>query len=475
MLLKRNIRGSEGTILVWIILAVAIFLMFRSFGLYPAVMDDEYAYSKFSRLLSFDRAVFPDYLYYIIYRITSSCGDSFLNCARLFNILFFVSAAPFIYLIGSRVTGKKTALLITVLSLLGPANVYTTFFMPESMYFFAFWLLTRLFLGTSGKQQNPLHWSWMGAIYGLAALINPFAIFLLPAFACMFVVFSRQSEERGAIKGFALFAVFLAAAIVTKLGISFLLAGKTGLTAFGPQYLYTVTNRIADPSRYLALARLILENLQGHLLAISLLFSVPFAQTLSAVRQSRQKNIGQDFCVHIRYYTVATLATLFVVAALIAASAVGTGPFETNGRLHMRFYYFALPLLLLVAVSRLSEDSAGTTARRRVIFALPIGAAILYAIYTKLTFYTPNFIDSPHLRSITSNLVVFYSLGALSLFSLIAWLFRPRVGIRIFIYVYLPLFVVFSAVFLNRELGERHVPDVYDKAWVFANHYLSVS
>ena len=108
MHLKRNIRGSEGTILVWIILAVAIFLMFRSFGLYPAVMDDEYAYSKFSRLLSFDRAVFPDYLYYIIYRITSSCGDSFLNCARLFNILFFVSAAPFIYLIGSRVTGKKT-------------------------------------------------------------------------------------------------------------------------------------------------------------------------------------------------------------------------------------------------------------------------------------------------------------------------------------------------------------------------------
>ena len=468
MLLKRNIRGSEGTILVWIILAVAVFLMFRSFGLYPVVMDDEYAHSKFSRLLSFDRAVFPDYLYYIVYRTTSSCGDSFLNCSWILNVLFFVSAVPFIYLIGSRITGKKTALLIAVLSLLGPANVYTAFFMPESMYFFAFWLLTWLFLGAGG-QQGMFHWTWMGVIYGLVSLVKPHAIFLLPVFACMFVVFSRQNEERGAIKGIASFAVFLVAAIVTKLGISFLLAGKAGLTAFGPVYLQNVTDRIADSSHYLSFTRLILKNLQGHLLAISLLFSVPVAQALSAVRPSCQEPVG----LHIRPYTAATLVTLFILAALIAASAVGTSPFETNGRLHIRYYYFALPLLLLVAVSRLSEDSAGTTPRRRVMFALPIGAAILYAIYTKLAFYTPNFVDSPDLNSITFKPVIFYSLGALSLFALITWLFRPRDGIRVFIYVFLPLSVAFSAVFLNRELGERQIPDVYDKAGVFARHYLS--
>ena len=76
--------------------------------------------------------------FFIVYRVTNYCGDGFLDCARILNVLFFVSAAPFIYLIGRQITGKKTALLIAVLSLLGPVNVYTAFFMAEAMYFYAF-------------------------------------------------------------------------------------------------------------------------------------------------------------------------------------------------------------------------------------------------------------------------------------------------------------------------------------------------
>jgi len=124
--------------LIGAVFAIALLLIFRNLGLYPIVFPDEYTYSKFSRLIPFREAYIPNYLWFLVYRVTSICGDGFLGCGRLLNVVFFVSAAPFIYLIGKKITGEKTALLISVLSILGPINVYTAFFMPESLYFLFF-------------------------------------------------------------------------------------------------------------------------------------------------------------------------------------------------------------------------------------------------------------------------------------------------------------------------------------------------
>ncbi|HQW19724.1 MAG TPA: hypothetical protein PLI90_03505, partial [Rhodocyclaceae bacterium] len=104
MFWKKEVINKEWTILFGIALVVAVSLLFKNLGLYPIVMDDEYAYSKFTRLLPFSKSVFPNYLFFIVYRVTNYCGDGFLDCARILNVLFFVSAAPFIYLIGRQIT-----------------------------------------------------------------------------------------------------------------------------------------------------------------------------------------------------------------------------------------------------------------------------------------------------------------------------------------------------------------------------------
>ena len=83
-----NAIDNDKKILIAIVLVSAVLLIVRGWGLYPTVMDDEYAYSKFSRLLPLAQAGFPDYIYYSVYRATSYCGNGFLNCARIFNVIF---------------------------------------------------------------------------------------------------------------------------------------------------------------------------------------------------------------------------------------------------------------------------------------------------------------------------------------------------------------------------------------------------
>lgn len=463
-----NAIDNDKKILIAIVLVSAVLLTVRGWGLYPTVMDDEYAYSKFSRLLPLAQAGFPDYIYYSVYRATSYCGNGFLNCARIFNVIFFVSAAPFIYFIGIRITGKRTALLIAALSLLAPINGYTAYYMPESMYFFSFWVFTWLLLGTI-QSRSIREWALLGLTFGLVSLVKPHAIFLLPALAGLFLVFPRQDEDVSASEKMRLVGVFLAVTIAVKFAISFALAGKSGLTVLGSVY----AKLIPGPSYYFNLISLAMENMRGHLLALFLVFSIPAAQFLLSIRYFHQKPAVENPSSFVTLYAIAVFSSLLVMTVFVTASAIGSGPFETNLRLHLRYYNFAFPLLFLVAASQLSSNSNSPALKWRAIAAIPVGAAILYAIYTRLSPYTLNFVDSPDLRGFTINSAAFYFLSALSFSSLIVWVANPRLGGKIFVYVFLPLSLLCSTAFASQELAKRRTPDVYDTAGIVGRQYLS--
>jgi len=169
---KSNLAsGIEKYFVLAAVCTVFVVLLFRNSGI-NLVVSDEYIYSKSARLLPFAYSDFPNYLYFFIYRVTNVCGGGFLDCARLLNSLFFVAAAPFIYLIARKVCTKNIASIVAWLALLGPVNSYTAYFMPESMYFFSFWLLTWFVIrldDSSGKRV----WCFAGMLLGLAALVKP--------------------------------------------------------------------------------------------------------------------------------------------------------------------------------------------------------------------------------------------------------------------------------------------------------------
>src|SRR5688572_5396819 len=126
-------HAAINTLLVAMFLTL-LGLLFRNSGIYPVVFADEWSYSTFSRLISFDQVPIPSYLYFLTFRTSSLCGDDFLGCARILNSVFFVASAPFIYLTAKRVSSPSAATVVAIASVAGAANIYTAFFMPEAMY-----------------------------------------------------------------------------------------------------------------------------------------------------------------------------------------------------------------------------------------------------------------------------------------------------------------------------------------------------
>ncbi len=472
----QNFHGKTNIFLFGFILAAALFgtLTYRNLDLYALVMADEYAYSKFSRLLPLADAIAPSYLYLAIYRTTSLCGDGFYDCAKIFNALFFVASAPFIYLTAKRICPGNIALIVALLALLGPINSYTAYYMPEALYFFSFWLLTWFILGLN-HSSSLKSWCIGGVLLGFSALIKPHALFFLPAIAIYILYISRKENGKWFLQAFRNAGSFIAFSFLSKFLIGYFFAGKAGVTLFGPFYESTASSIPFNFQHYLKVLALFIESLTGHALAICLMFGAPIAIATNTLLNAIFSRIPIQSAQKTSFYSLAVLVNLVLIAALYTATTVANAglEFESIARIHLRYYNFAFPLLLIIAASQLSLESAASEARWRAIIAFPIAVAILYAVYTRMTPFWPNFIDSPELRGFTRIKYAFYVLGGLSFFTLVLWVYSARTGAKVFLFLFMPLTVAYSTHNVNMDLRARLIPDVYDTAGIFTKQYLS--
>ena len=148
-------------------------------------------------------ALVPSYLFFLLFGISRHCAEAFLECARIFNACFFGIAFLFIYLICRKYGSWQLSLLVTLLSVLGPISSYSAYFMPESMYFCAFWFLIWFLLRSLNGR------SWMlgtgaGAILGLMAVIKAHAILLIPGFIGFVLVARLTKSTNQTFKGIIL-------------------------------------------------------------------------------------------------------------------------------------------------------------------------------------------------------------------------------------------------------------------------------
>jgi phosphoglycerol transferase len=450
---------------------IFIVLLFRNTGLYPVVLSDEYRYSTFSRLLPLADSDAPGYIHLAIYRVTNICGDGFLEGARLLNALFFVATTPFIYLIARRVCTRGVASAVALLAILGPINTYTAYYMAESLYFFGFWLFTWYLLQLDDSDTSKA-WCLAGVLLGLLALVKPHAILFLPAIAAYVLYVGRKRDGKWVLAAFRNACALVAFAFLTKFSLSYLFAGKAGLTLFGSMYMSMASSAASQLQHYLDLLALSMNSLRGHALGICLLFGVPIAVAVCASCGSVFSKAETGTDRRLSFYAIAVLANLILVACLFTASIVNVGPYETDARVHMRYYNFAFPLLLVIAGSQLCSPSIASARKWRALVALPIGSAIVYAAYTQLTPYTPAFVDSPELRGFTAQPTVFYFLSALSFLALALWVYSARAGAGMFLFVFLPLAVVFSNFYVHRDLESYSVPSVFDRAGICTRLYL---
>ncbi|MYM37220.1 hypothetical protein GTP38_23105 [Duganella sp. FT94W] len=451
--------------------AAFVYLTLRNMGLYPTIFGDEWTYSNFARLTPYREALIPSYLYYTVYGGTSACGDAFLECSRGVNALFYLGAAPWIYLLARRWCGQWTAAAVALLAVLRPSNTYTAYFMPEAMYFWGFWLFSWCVLALHGLPRRA-GLVLSAAVLGMLALIKVHALFLLPAW-CAFLLYqawrARGTARPWLLAGLGDVALALLVSAAVRYGLGYLYAGRGGLLLLGQMYAGQAQQRPA-------LAQLIapaLLNLRGHLLALLLLLPLPLAAWLLPAASARQRAALPRDSAALAVYTLLMMAALLATTVLFTALVAGGGNgIENMTRLHMRYYDFALPLLLLCAAAQLAPGAQQADGRTRLLVALPLAALLAYGYAILPDAYRPSRIDSPELFGANASPEQFKMLTLLALGVLGAWVLHARRGVQLFLFGYAPLLALLGGAALTTALREAQRPDDYVKAGVYARQYL---
>jgi hypothetical protein len=440
------------------------FLLQRTLGLDPGVFVDEWYYSKMARLTPLADAIVPSYLYLWVFSTTSVCGPGFLDCARIGNVILFVGAAPFLYLTARRFIAPGPACALALVALLAPLGVYTTFFMPEAMYFFGFAVLGWAVLGTG-------HWPALrrgalgGILLGLMSLVKVHALFLLPALALFVFADSRTIDGRlRAVQGLLAAATAIVTFFGVKFGLGYLFAGAAGMSLFGSFYNSGASSAAHHP--LLQLVGPLWVSARGHLMALAMLVGLPLAVLLQFLvdRQARSADRG---LTRLWLYTFLMFGSALGVAALFTATIASAGPSE-GIRLHSRYYSFALPLLLLAALA--PTLGAGNRPPRapgallpRALVALVV-AMLLLAAWFLLPGYDMRITDGPEFTMLAHPGNVERGLFALGLIVLALWVARPRAATLLFVCVMLPLVLVRSSGEGARYLGHLATPRAADSA-----------
>jgi phosphoglycerol transferase len=453
-----------------LLLLAFLYIVMRDAGVYPTVFGDEWTYSSFARLTAYKDALLPSYLYFSLFGMTSQCGDSFLACSRILNAVLFVAAAPFIFTIARRVATRNVAAVIALLSIAGPANSYTAYFMPEAMYFLFFAIFSAsvfAFLDRSSRR-------WLVAsavVLGLMALIKVHALFLVPGYCCFLVyaAWAARGDEGGARwmrRAAGWIALTLALALAVRMVGGYLFAGSHGFGLLGQMY----SSQASANSGVAARIPQALSNLWGHVMALALLAGVPLAAMVLHGAHARLRS--DRTTTALLAYSVLMLGALLAVTVLFTAAVAGNGS-ESNARLHMRYYNFVLPLLLIFAGAQIERTLPVLSRHRRLLVALPLAGLVVYANLALLPAFQPNHVDSPELYGLTHQRGLFDLLSATALLALAAWAVDMRRGAQLFVFVFAPMLAVVGAGQVNELFSGFRVPDQYVKAGLLARHYLA--
>lgn len=446
--------------------AICAWLLVRAGGLYPSVFADEWYYDKMSRLQPLHESALPSWLYLWLFSASSMCGSRFYDCVHAGNVAFFAAAIPFVYLIARHYTGKAMAAFIALLAMLAPFNLYTSYFMPESMYFFGFGVLTWIAL-------TRAHWPWAryaattGLILGLMSLVKVHALFLVPAL-CLFLLYTRWAAGgRWLRDGARSVALALACVASVRFGLGYLLGGKSALDLFGNFYGGAV--HAAGSRSLLALVPPALVSAGGHLMALALLLALPLAMVAaSLLRPPPREGAGKGALLQL--YALLMLGSAAGVTILFTASIANAGLNNEGLRLHLRYYDFIFPLLWLV-VAAAGPQHGVQRAPLRWAVALVVAAGLAAAL-AKLGQFSPSPVDGPDLYAITVHKHGVLLLAALDLLLLLLWARGRAVAAPLFLFALLPATVLAGAFSSMQTLKGARVQDLAERAADYARAHI---
>lgn len=445
--------GSQRLVLCAALAAVLAWLLYRNLGLYPAIFADEWYYSKMARLMPLGEAIVPSYLYLWLFRGSLACGDGFLDCVRIANGLLFAGAGAFFYFVARVYMRPLLAIAVVVLSLLAPTNIYTAYFMPEATYYFGFAALSWVAL-TPRPWSLPRRALLLGVALGLMSLVKVHALFLIPA-TSLFLAASAwlgAHEQHDQRVRTALLAAAIAplVALGIKFGLGFLIAGEPALSLFGSFYANAAAG--TRPRSLLELLAPAFINGRGHLMALTVLMSLPLALLLHAVVSRTARQQAGSALNRLQLFAFLMLGSAAGMTIAYTASIAPLGPLEVV-RLHLRYYTFVFPLLLILVASAMERPAAGARPPLGWLVALGLVTVLLFAL-VRLPNFSLNPVDGPEISGINLRLWTGWLVVGLDVLALGLWAFGSRLGAPLFLFGAMPVMLALGTLETNAYLAQ---------------------
>jgi phosphoglycerol transferase len=416
-------------------LAVAAWVYSRVATVNPAILGDEYLYSINARKVApWDPSPagdFSNYLFNFVYSSTNLCGDAFYTCGKLLNLVFFVGFLTVIFIIAKRYMNYWVAFAFTLLVGLSPLSVYTSMFLPESMYFFFLSLVLASVLKAADTYAWK-DWAVTGALIGITSLVKPHAWLSAIAIGIFLVVLGlTNAKHRFGPLLKAIGAIGLGA-ILGRIVIGFLVAGPKALSFFG-QYVgaSTVTDLTASPaptegstplSGALALFG---TQLNIHALTVAALMGVFILGAIVGVADLfKTKELTKVSSLSL--LAVIWLITIVIQIVLFTGWITGAGDDHTT-RVLERYYDFMFVFVPLAGLAALTSKFMSST---KIWIRLPLAVGMLILITPAFSGFfgtlTIQIADAPNLAGLVVNQEVFNGAALFGFASLIVFAFFPK-------------------------------------------------
>jgi len=367
-----------------------------------------------------------------------AASDDYYILAKVLNASLLTLAAVPAFLVARRVMPPAQAGLASVLVAVTPPTIYGAYFTPEAAYIFMFWVFSAGSLAAlealaeqvtianpSVPSGSHVLAMGSGALGGIAFLIKPHAAALGMAYVASVVVLmlaglarpDDRKRRRGgewASLGLAVLNIgaFAAGAVFTVLLVGRIL-GDAWLAAFDVKLYSTLISHSTQTTWRSMNVGPIATLMVWHVAAIVAALALPAVAAVAAtvrdrfpVSSGRTRTTRAQADTNTRVVTVFTLTTLVLLVLMTAKATVDFhaiyGHSNVLDRLNVRYYSFALPLLVFIAAGPAGRTTRQATSRSIDPIAGAATAALAIACMLITQRNTFTFIDAPDLTFLSS-------------------------------------------------------------------------
>ena len=417
-----KLKAYQWGLVLAVLLGQAAWNFYRVAPVGPAILGDEYIYSQSARhgtpwgpQITGD---FSNYLFNLVYSVTNVCGPGFYTCGKVVNLVFFVGFIFLIFIAALRVMPFWPSLGFIAAAGLSPLSVYTSMFLPESMYFFFLGLLLLALLHAM-KEQGWKNWAIVGAVIGTASLVKPHAWMAVIPIAIFIFVLCLDHKKQFFKDLFLAGGALVGGAVAARLIIGFIVAGPKALSFFGAYLSVGTLQQVTEAPQEISeggtaigtspitgVIELFWPQLSIHVLTVSALMAIAIVGLIVAIidlvrtREARTVNL-------LALLSFIWLGSMVIIIVIFTGWLTGGGDDHTT-RVLLRYYDF---LFVLVPLAGLAVFVSKSVNMQNVFvrwgLAILFGTVITNSFTGNFSSLTIQIADAPNLAGLVVNLETF--------------------------------------------------------------------